>query len=116
MPLPSGPQPWRINANGSMGDLFVTSVSADGKVSGTVFGDQIDGFWDEDAQRITFIRVPPQGSGVSAVQVYTGFKFENTSGSDTTHTLCGFFEAFAGAGGSAQRNLFGWFASIRIIG
>ncbi len=117
MPLPEGT--WNINANSFTGNLIVTSVSANGVLEGTVFGNQIEGFWDDRSQKITFLRVPPSGTP-NAIQVYTGFLFQNPrnpgGGDNVTFTLTGFFEAFAGTGGNAERTLYGWFAQLEVVG
>lgn len=107
---------WKINANGFKGNLEIAPVDAQGRVSGTVFGNPIRGFWDEDAKRITFMRIP-NASVPSSIQVYTGYMFRNSLGSDAEFTLAGYFESFSGTGSTtAQRNVFGWFATIFVIG
>ena len=58
-PLPIGT--WNINANSFRGSLVITSVGTNGRFTGTVFGNRIDGFWDEGAQKVIFIRVPGRG-------------------------------------------------------
>jgi len=106
---------WKINGNGFKGELVIASVDAQGKVSGTVYGNPIQGFWDEDARRITFTR-GNNATSPSRVQIYTSYMFRNNAGSDSEFTLAGYFEAFSGMGGTAQRNVFGWFATIFVIG
>ena len=110
---------WNINANGHEGQLNIASVDPQGNLSGTVFGNPIQGFWDEDAQKITFMRII-NASDPSLTQIYTGFRFQNPitpgAGEDVTQTLTGFFEAFSGSGATAQSNLFGWFAQMKLIG
>lgn len=107
-PLPTGT--WHINANGFQGSLIITSVGPNGRLTRTVYGNQIDGFWDEGALKVIFIREPAGATNYSAVQVYTGYLFQNPH----VYTLAGSFEAFAGSGGLAQRNVFGWFAQMTI--
>ena len=65
---------WQINANGHRGDLVISSVDAQGNLSGTVFGDPIVGFWNEGSQKITFAR-SQNATDPLALQVYTGFHF-----------------------------------------
>lgn len=100
---------WSILGNESVGTLTLFS-HADGYVDGTVYGDKIDGFWDEDSQKLTFIRIP-KGAQPNAHQIYTGYKFSWTDKAGTmVHCLAGSFEAFAGTGASVERNVFGWYA------
>lgn len=111
--LPTGT--WNINQNSHKGKLIITSVDAAGKVSGTVFGNTIQGFWDEDAKKITLMRII-NAANPSTIQILTGYMFRNSSGSDAEFTLAGSFEAFSGTGGTAQRHVFGWYATKFVIG
>jgi hypothetical protein len=110
---------WKINANGFEGDLNIDSVDSQGNLSGTVFGNNILGFWDDVAMKITFIRVVDP-SNPSTFQIYTGFLFQNPTqpdaGDNVTFTLTGSFEAFSGTGAVAQRVVYGWFAQIVKVG
>jgi len=110
---------WNINANGFEGQLNIASVDAQGNLNGTVFGNPIRGFWDENAQKITFLRVI-NAADPTTLQVFTGFRFQNPQnpepGRNVTHTLAVFFEAFSGTGATAQRSLFGWFAQVVVVG
>jgi hypothetical protein len=118
--LPSD-KTWKINGNGYKGDLVISSVDSAGRVSGTVYGNEIrDGFWDEDAQKITFTRIT-QADDPSTFQKYTGYLFKNPIGSpgpgeDITYTLAGYFEALSGTGGTPERPLYGWYAQYVQIG
>jgi hypothetical protein len=104
---------WHINANGFEGDLNISSVDAQGRLTGNVFGNSIHGFWDDTEQKITFLREINRNDP-SAYQVYTGYRFQNpresTGAPEVTFTLAGDFEAFSGSGGRVNRHLFGWFA------
>ncbi len=115
--LPTGR--WSINGNGSTGNLQITSINAQGQLTGTVYGQPIFGFWDGTTNKIVFMRVS-NASQPNTFQVYTGYLFRNPAnpqaGQNVAYTLAGSFEAFSGAGGTAQRNLFGWFAQITIVG
>ena len=111
--LPQGQ--WAINGNSFEGQLNITSIDANGNLQGTVYGQQISGFWDGTSQKITFMRLT-NPSDPSTFQIYTGFLFRNQNGGDMLYTLTGFFEAFQGTGGVAQRVLYGWFAQINVPG
>ena len=102
---------WDFDGNGFLGTLNVT-VAADGSLTGTVYGDPIQGFYNNVANEIMFIR-SPNGSGDPAdQQVYTGYYWPE-GGFDN---ITGFFEAFANAGASAGRHRYGFKASCQIIG
>ncbi len=106
---------WTINANGFIGELTIASVDAQGNLTGTVFGNQILGFWDEPSQKITFLRVI-NPADPSTLQIYTGYLFSggenlNPEG-NVPFYLTGSFEAFAGTGGVAHRVLYGWYARV----
>jgi hypothetical protein len=111
---------WTINGNGYIGQLVISSVDSTGRLSGTVYGNDIrDGFWDEDAQKITFTRIT-QADDPSTFQKYTGYLFWNPIGSpqpgrDITYTLTGYFEALPGSGGTPERPLYGWYAQQVVI-
>lgn len=114
--LPTGK--WQLNGNGHNGELYITSIDNQGKISGTMYGQQILGFWDKVSCKITLMRII-KPSDPSSIQIYTGYLFKH-SGSldgrgDVTYTLTGYFEAFAGTGATAQRTLYGWYAQIGIV-
>ncbi len=97
---------WEINSNGFTGNLVITSVDAAGNVSGEVTGitsdaNPIEGFWDSDANELTFLRTVRRNN-----QVYTGYMWEdrNQVSNASTFTLAGYFEAFADTGGTASRH------------
>jgi hypothetical protein len=109
---------WDINGNGWEGKLTITAVDAQGRVTGSVYGDQILGFWDDVSKKITFMRLTNPGDP-STFQTYTGYLFVTQPGTESTSgtaNLAGSFEAFAGTGATAQRVLYGWYAQIVFIG
>lgn len=97
------PMSLSINANGSIGTLSIASVDAAGNVTGNVFGNGIQGFWDGHQRKLTFIRFEDM-TDASHLQIYTGYFTPGLMPS-----FAGSFEAFSGA--SAQRNVFGWYAT-----
>lgn len=111
---------WKIDNNGFPGDL-VLRVDANGRVSGTVYGQEIFGFWDEDAKKITFVRIINRADPTS-YQIFTGFLFTpafrlNTGQQgEVAQMLTGYFEAFSGSGATAQRTLYGWHAQQARVG
>jgi len=111
MALPIGT--WSIDANGHEGQLEITGVDFNGKLSGNAFGDSIEGFWNDTAQKITFLRMPVPDQP-NTTQIYTGYLFKNRPSLYTKYTLTGYFEAFQGGGGSPPRSLFGWLAQIDV--
>src|SRR5438105_146312 len=97
---------WTIDANGFLGQLNIVSIDGAGNLSGTVYGDPIVGFWDDDAKKITFIRVINPLDPLS-FQIYTGFFFVDPlfwagNQGDISYTLAGYFEAFSGTGATAK--------------
>lgn len=106
---------WAINGNGHQGQLEITVPDVQGNLTGIVYGQEIFGFWDENSQKITFMRLI-NSADPATFQVFTGYLFHNTHASPghITYTLAGHFEAFQKAGGEAQRSLFGWFAQLEL--
>jgi hypothetical protein len=104
---------WSFNSNGYTSSLMLT-VDAAGNVHGTVFGNQIVGFWNDSAAKLTFYRVTG-GSLISVqpdkIQVYTGYMHACLV-SDASGGQCleGSFEAIAGTGGTASKSVYGWSA------
>ena len=95
-------------------------MGTDGRLTGTVFGNQITGFWNEATRTVTFFREPPGATpNYGAVQVYTGYLFQNprvpVGSENVTLTLAGSFVALAGSGGTAQRTVYGWYAQISLL-
>lgn len=108
--LPTGD--WQFNGNGFEGTLKISAIDGNGNVQGSVMGNSITGFWDEDAQKITFIRII-DSKEPSTLQFHTGYAFSNREGGSKFYTLTGSFEGFAGTGAKAQRTTYGWYARIK---
>ena len=105
------PAHWSILGNGHLGHL-VFYADAEGRVTGTVFGDQIIGFWDEETGKLTFVRIP-KSKQPDAYQFYTGYRFSwSEIDGSLRHGLAGAFEAFAGTGAKYQRVTFGWYGLL----
>lgn len=102
---------WTLNANGAEGTLSIPDIDSAGRLVGAkAFGSSVIGFWDDEGKKITFLR-PTKASGHSSDQIYTGYWFStDESATIVSFYLTGFFEAFEGTGGKANRTLFGWFA------
>lgn len=109
---------WTLNANGHIDGLRF-SYTSQGSVSGIMFDDdRILGFWDHNSQKIIFIRLD-NPSDPTSFQIYTGFLFKDTTTNSLGMPLCyqtlsGSFLTPAGAGGSATRNEYGWYAQSPI--
>jgi kumamolisin len=106
---------WTINGNGFPGVLAIPSIDPQGNLGAgsTVYGQPIFGFWDDPAQKLTFMRVITP-TDPTTFQVYTGYLMRPQPGSGQPVTLAGAFEAFQGTGAVAQRSVFGWYAQPRI--
>src|SRR6266849_8908633 len=87
---------WEMIANRFSVSLNITSVDAQGILTGTIVEgtrtDQVKGFWDEQAKRIVFVRTI---NNPSTIQVFTGYLF------DPGATFC--------QGGETQRMMAGAF-------
>lgn len=97
--LPTFPPSWRLVADGRE-DVLRLDLASDGvTVTGTVFGNPINGSWNEASAKISFIR------GGGANQTYTGFVSPRVSGpADGKYYLAGTFDDASGT--------FGWFAEM----
>jgi hypothetical protein len=92
-----------IDANGFKGKLTIASVDAQDNVTGTVMGTGMQGLWDGYQRKLTFIRFEDMVDA-SRLQIYTGYLIPGYS-----TAFAGSFEAFTAA--TAQRNVFGWYAT-----
>jgi len=110
--LPAGPNTiWTLDGNGYVGVLRIDSIGADGKLTGKIYDDAIEGWWDDSTMRITFLRV-------GANQAWDGYGWQNRDdATDTTYSLAGSFQAYGDpGGGTAARPTYGWVASIIVPG
>jgi hypothetical protein len=99
--LPAGK--WEIYANGFKGDLVVNFVDSS-RFVGTVFGDPINGIWQEGIGKISFTR------GGTSNQIYHGYlAFPQLSPFPVSmlYTLAGTFDDAAGT--------YGWFAQRHVV-
>jgi hypothetical protein len=105
---------WTIDGNGSRGDLIIQGIANDGSLTGTAYGQEIEGWWDEQAQRISFVRLL-NPSDHKQIQAFVGYHWRENVGSPsgTTFYLAGSFDTFAGAGGKASQPAYGWFAKMQ---
>jgi hypothetical protein len=103
---------WAVSSNGYYGTMVLT-VDAAGNVTGTFLGNPVKGFWNYVDGKLTFYRAIG-GTTVSTppeqLQVYTGYSFGCVECSNGTWYIEGYFEAFAGTGATASKNVFGWSA------
>jgi hypothetical protein len=107
MPLQIGT--WKSNASGALSSLVITGVDTTGHLSGTFAGNRILGFWDEAAQKISFLEMVDLFTFVGFLS-QDQFRMPGITGS-TVFTLAGHYVAFS-AIGSADRSTFGWYAQI----
>ena len=129
MPLQIGA--WTLDANGTLGQLTIDSVDTAGVLNGSLDlnGEhrQIEGFWDEISQEISFnafqrwvilgIDLPPNVGIHNAT--YTGHLFTDSTrmagiSGAVVYTLAGSYEASQSTGASARRHLFAWYAQIGV--
>ncbi len=114
LPCQGRDNPWTIDGNGFRG-MLVVNVDANGNVTGSLIGglynEQVSGFYDANSSKLTFIRIPAMGLDTSYIQVYTGQAFASYDDPSLQYGLAGTFQAFAGTAASANRSVFGWFAT-----
>jgi hypothetical protein len=104
---------WDVDANGAVGKLVVTAIDAAGNLTGTIFGDPIQGFYFPPTESVCFTRQQQAELAPDGLQVYTGYAFTGflpAAGAPKTVAAAGTFEAFRAAGGTASRHIFGWMA------
>ena len=104
--------PWRFIANGVEGKMTLQD-DGNGNLSGTIDEtQQLLGFWDASQHKVTFLRIVDP-TDPSTVQVYSGYLFSRGEPVDIiVFTLTGSYQAFSDSGVTAQRNVFGWSASM----
>ncbi|MFY9883985.1 MAG: hypothetical protein WAL67_02615 [Candidatus Cybelea sp.] len=128
MPLQIGT--WKTNVGGTVGQLVIETVDAQGNVSGTLTGlpglglsMHFGGYWEEESQRITFLLDTSQNQGFAMESfVFTGYLFQDSlpladvTGS-TIFTLAGSFSGFFVAsvyGITALKSQSGWYGQIGV--
>jgi len=108
------PRTWSINANDFIGTLAITRMDRAGRFSGTVFGNQMHGFFDQSTQQISFIRIIDPNNP-QATQTFSGVVFfgRDFGGQSRVNAMAGTFFAFSGGGGTPNRHQAGWYATRR---
>jgi hypothetical protein len=123
MPAPTGT--WRINANCENGSLKLEFTQCNQTGSATLNGTWLDpsgasvhitGFWNEEAQKLTFLKMRRNnGQGdADTVQVFTGYLMTGPQGQQRC-ALAGTFEAspkpfLTKTVATCERCVFGWYA------
>jgi hypothetical protein len=98
---------YKINVNGTAGNLTIRVVSANNDIVGSIslYGqptNQVVGVYDNVSSKLTFMRIMSPSNPL-ANQVFTGYLMGNGS------IIGGSFEALPQAGGTAYRSIFGWY-------
>jgi hypothetical protein len=106
---------WNIDGNGSRGILAIQAVDAQGRLNATVYGQRVVGWWDEEDRRITLLRLINPNDPTS-FQSFSGYGWDEAAGADRRYYLAGSFETYAGAGGTAARPTYGWYARQDVVG
>ena len=105
---------WSVLAADALGNLSMVTKQ-DGSVTGTLFGDPVAGFWDEDRQTLTILRVGDSGDIVD-LGLYRGHQFSVNTQWGKFQAMAGIFESFEGPRLSNDTYHSGWFAIHREIG
>ena len=100
---------WYVEADGKAGYLTINALGPAGELYGTLFGDDIVGFWDDRAKKATFMRITNPHVG-RYTQTYTGYLFP-LDGDGLA--LTGSFQSFTGPRRSEPHVLYGWLAEWR---
>ena len=107
--LPSPIGTWTVNGNGYPGTLVIHSIDAHGNLAhSTIYDQPIIGFWDDRAQKLTFMRLINHDDP-STFQIFTGYLMRGVN--DGALALAGSFEGFSGTGAVAERVIYGWYAT-----
>ena len=104
---------WDISANGSRGTLRIRHIDEMGRVSGSLFGYHINGWWNERGHRLTFV-LARDGDNSSDAQAFAGYAWDEPDESrfQRTYHLAGSYDTFGGGGGAKERETFGWYAML----
>jgi hypothetical protein len=106
--MPLKLEQWDMLSNGFKAKFHPQSIDANGNLKGVILegtkSQPIEGFWNEDAKRVTFLRVI-DAAKPSTAQVYTGYLMGDNQ-------LAGVFKAFKGTGASRDRSEFAWSALL----
>jgi hypothetical protein len=103
---------WDIHASPSRGTLQITEIDELGRVTGTVFGELMTGWWSERARRVTFLR-PGLDGDTRVEQGFEGYAWDEPGDEGSRrYYLAGSLATFGGGGGAKDRQSFGWFATL----
>lgn len=111
---------WNFNSNGHQGAMNVLTLNAAGQITGNVtfpgnVVQQIRGFWSASQCKVFFYRAiggTPTSTPPENIQIYSGYMYPYSSSNIYgPRRIAGYFEAFWGTGGRADRHLFAWDAS-----
>jgi len=107
--LPGPIGTWTVNGNGYPGTLVIRSIDTHGNLAhSTIYDQPIIGFWDDRAQKLTFMRLINRDDP-STFQIFTGYLMRGVN--DGALALAGSFEGFSGTGAVAERVIYGWYAT-----
>lgn len=110
---------WQMACNGWGLNLEITRVDpSTGEIDGTIEHpttrrrERLLGFWDAQRQYISFYRIPESDFGDHRFgMTSSGYLVRGVGPEEAAFLLVGTAQVYtAGAGGSAQRHEFGWYA------
>ena len=104
---------WEVHVNGGRSTLRIGRIDEIGRVTGTLFGGPIVGWWSERAHRLTFV-LSRDGPDAADDLGFEGYAWDEPSGvgAPRAYHLAGSYETFGGGGGAKDRQTFGWFATL----
>ncbi len=113
LPLPEGT--WKFNGDGYVGEL-VLKVGEGGRVTGSVYGDRIAGWYHVETRRLNFVRMgdakDPAFQANPTFQTYKGCLFSNSDRDNVRYTLAGTFIPSDPGGSAAGVPEMGWYARL----
>jgi hypothetical protein len=106
--LPTGK--WTIHGSEEEGELDISAVDSQGKLTATAFGDKITGSFNTLSGEISFTR--REGGAIDTFQVYTGYVSTSKAGSGHHTFILGGSYSNVVAGVVPLERL-GWYATKR---
>jgi hypothetical protein len=104
--LPTGK--WTIHGNEEEGELNITGVDAQGKLTATAFGDKITGSFNTLSGEISFTR--RQAGAIDTFEVYTGYISTSKAGGGHHRSLLGGSYSHV-IDGVVPLERYGWYAT-----
>jgi hypothetical protein len=93
--------------------LRILNLDPSGNLTGTFWGDPIQGFYNKVSNELMFVRQIARSTDPTYTQVWTGYHWQEAP-FGLTELIAGYLEEFVGA--SADHHRDGWEASCTVVG